>query len=248
MYPRDIKCIVCDTELDGYAHNGLCRACTLPYNNVFCTVCGAPVLAQNAVCDRCKQTRFPFAAARSSFAYRDEAATLVHRLKFREMRFLAAVMAEFMADIYYKTDWNPDVVTFVPMHKRDKGMRGYNQSQLLAKEIGARIRKPARELLTKTVRGKHMVGLSYDERKNAVRDTFAPSAEADGAKGKTVLLIDDVLTTGATAAECTRMLLRAGVQKVYVLTFASVEYKQTQKQDHKDKKNGKRNKMRAKRI
>lgn len=224
LYPRGIKCIVCDAELRESSRFELCDKCKLPHNDNFCTVCGRGILSQNAVCDTCKQNTYAFAAARSSCRYTDAAATLVHRLKFREAKYLAPVLAEHMADTFFKTDWQPNVVTFVPMHKSRQRMRGYNQSALLAREVAERVRLPFAQALVKAKKTKSLVGVSGKLRAQIVKDSFAVNKDVP-LDGKTVLLVDDVLTTGATASECARMLRKAGAEKVYVLTFASVSQK-----------------------
>lgn len=224
LYPRGIKCIVCDEELCENTRYELCPACKLPYNDNYCSVCGRAVLAQNAVCDECKNAVYAFTAARSSFLYSDNAATLVHRLKFRDAKYLAEPMAEFMTDTYYKTQWNAHVVTFVPLHKSRRRMRGYNQSALLAKSFAERAGLPCVNALVKTLKTKNMVGLTRKERQENVRGSFSVS-DASLVSGKSVLLIDDVFTTGSTASECASVLKSAGAQDVYVLTFASVPQK-----------------------
>ena len=224
LYPRGIKCIVCDDELREDTRYGLCPNCKLPYNDNYCSVCGRAVLEQNAVCDECKNAVYAFAEARSSFVYCDNAATLVHRLKFREAKFLAEPMAEFMADTYYKTPWNANAVTCVPLHKSRRRMRGYNQSELLAKAFAARVGALFVNALTKTAKTKSMVGLTRKERQENVRGSFSVR-DASLVCDKTVLLIDDVFTTGSTASECARTLKSAGAKEVFVLTFASVPQK-----------------------
>lgn len=221
LYPGGIKCIVCDAELGADNRYGLCETCRLPYNETYCSICGRQVPAQNIVCDECKDETYAFTAARASFIYCDAAATLVHKLKYRDARYLAPVMAEFMVDTFYETDWQVDAVTFVPLHIKRRRERGYNQSELLAQEVAARIGRECKPLLKKTVHTSHMVGLNKAQRKERIHGSFVLAEEAN-CTDKSVLLIDDVLTTGATANECARVLKEAKCGVVYVLTFASV--------------------------
>ncbi|WP_251545302.1 ComF family protein [Pumilibacter intestinalis] len=222
IYPSGIKCIVCGCELDKTVRNCVCDKCKLPLITEYCTVCGRAVPPQNAVCDNCKQREYPFSAARSSFEYNGGAAKLVHRLKYRDARYLAPYMAEYMADTYYSANWKPDIITSVPVHKSRRRTRGYNQSELLACELAKRIGIESEVLLAKTVKTKDLVGQSRAEREETVKDSFALSEKAD-VKAKSVLLIDDVFTTGSTAAECSRVLIKNGAAEVFVLTFASVK-------------------------
>lgn len=224
LYPSGIKCIVCDAELSKDTRYGVCPNCKLPYNENYCTVCGRAVPVQNIVCDTCKNVVSPFESARSSFIYGDASATLVHKLKYRNARYLASVMSEFMADTYFSTEWSIDEVTCVPIHRSRFRQRGYNQSELLAREVAARIKKNFVITLEKTVKTKNMVKLNRSERMELIRGSFAAKSGAE-IRGKKLLLVDDVLTTGATAGECARVLCANGAESVCVLTFASVAAK-----------------------
>ncbi len=221
LYPSGIKCIVCDAKLEKDTRYGVCPNCKLPYNENYCTVCGRAIPAQNIICDTCKNTVLPFESARSSFVYGDASATLVHKLKYRNARYLAPVMSEFMADTYFSTEWNVDAVTCVPIHKSRMRQRGYNQAELLAREVATRIKKDYSELLEKTVKTKNMIKLNRVQRMELIRGSFGAKLGAEIC-GKKILLIDDVLTTGATASECARVLTANGAESVNVLTFASV--------------------------
>lgn len=221
FYPSGIKCIICDAELDRDTRYGICDKCELPYNTSYCSVCGSAIPEQNTICDNCQNTTMPFAAARSSFVYRDSAAKLVHKLKYRDAQYLAPIMAEFMADTFYDTDWAVDVITFVPLFKSRCKARGYNQSELLARNVAGIIKKDCVRLLDKTVKTKSMVGLNRVERRENVKDSFSVTGGVADYCGKTVMLIDDVLTTGATAGECARVLKENGIREVCVLTFAA---------------------------
>lgn len=223
IYPSDVKCIVCDEELNCEARYGVCRKCKLPYVENYCTVCGRQVPAQNIVCDQCKNVTLPFIAARSCFVYSDGAVKLVQRLKYSDAKYLASFMSEFMADTYFTTNWQADVITSVPIHKSRRRERGYNQSELLAAELGKRIKLPVETMLEKTVKSKDLIGHTREQRADIVRGTFNLKSGAD-VKKKSVILVDDVFTTGATVCECARVLMQGGAGGVYVLTFASVEY------------------------
>ena len=140
FYPEDIKCIVCGRELSEYSRYGLCSSCKLEYNENYCEICGISVPAQNRICDRCKSVTYEFDMARSSMLYRDNAAKLVQNLKYNDARYLARYMSEFMADTYYEQHMEAEVVTSVPMHIKHYRSRGYNQSELLAREVSERAR------------------------------------------------------------------------------------------------------------
>lgn len=220
FYPEDVKCILCGGELKEYSRYGLCADCKLEYNESYCEICGKSVPAQNRFCDRCKTAVYEFDLARSSMLYKDNAAKLVQMLKYNDARYLARYMSEFMADTYYANDMGSDVVTSVPMHVKHLRGRGYNQSELLARELSKRIGIPYKRLLVKNVVTESMVGLGRSERIKLIKGSMSAFPDID-VVGKKVLLADDVITTGSTAGECARVLKENGAAKVFVLTFAS---------------------------
>ena len=220
FYPEDIKCIVCGCELREKNRYGLCENCKLEHNESYCEICGKSVPPQNRICDQCKGIDYEFDFARSSMLYKDAAAKLVQRLKYHDARYLARYMSEFMADTYYEQNMEAEVVTSVPMHVKHLHQRGYNQSELLAREVGKRIGLPYEKLLIKTVKTRSMVGLGREERIKLIKGSMKLFENCD-VKGKKVLLIDDVITTGSTSGECARVLKENGAQSVYVLTFSS---------------------------
>lgn len=224
FYPDTIKCIVCDCELPESNRYCICDHCRKSVITEFCHCCGKEVAAGNTVCDRCKHDKFDFTAARACFVYRDGAAILVRRLKYRDARYLAPYMAQFMFDVLSTVDWKIDAVTFVPMYWLDHVSRVYNQSQLLAQALSKLIDKPTVKTLRKIRRNGHMAKLGREERHKRLIDSFDLTGGVD-IKGKNILLVDDVLTTGFTASECAHTLKKGKCANVYVLTFATGENK-----------------------
>jgi ComF family protein len=124
-----------------------------------------------------------------------------------------------MAQAWQKQEIEADIVTSVPLSKRRLRLRGYNQAELLAKTIAHGLGLPYQELLVRKRHVKEQSRLKREERLTNVLGAFAPIDGLD-LGGKRVLLVDDVLTTGATTSECSRALLKAGASSVYVLTMA----------------------------
>jgi ComF family protein len=135
---------------------------------------------------------------------------------------LSRDLADFL-EACWRTHFNGadlDAVTFVPLFPRKQRERTYNQSHLLAAELAPRLRCP---LLTRCLRRVRYTAtqthLSMDERAANVRGAFAVS-DPDWVAGRNLLLVDDVMTTGATVSECARVLKEAGAGRVYVITVA----------------------------
>lgn len=192
-----------------------------------CQVCGEPFdpLAQAAPrCAQCRGKRRSFSLARSAAYYAGPLAEAIRRFKYDcQMvlwRPLGRLMVEALRD--GASDIHPDTVDVicpVPLHASRLRERGFNQSELLAEVIGEEFGKPVKLLLERTRPTLPQVDLPAESRAANVRDAFGPRLQ-EVIAGERVLLIDDLFTTGATLAECARVLRRAAAADVRVLTLA----------------------------
>jgi ComF family protein len=153
------------------------------------------------------------ATARSAFLFDGPARTAVHRLKFAGWRPVAEALGAAMAASW---DRGAEVVTWVPLSRRRRSDRGFDQAQALANVVGRRLDLPVAALLRRTADAGSQARRGGAERRAAMRGAFALRGRPRGS----VLLVDDVLTTGATAAACAEALLGAGASAVSVLTAA----------------------------
>jgi ComF family protein len=162
-----------------------------------------------------------FARARSAAVYDGAVRSSIHALKFGRHRQVAEVLGGLMADlaVYDLVLAASRVVVPVPLHPSRMRERGFNQAELLAGPVAMRLELPIRpELLRKVVNTPAQSTLSAKDRHATVTGSFAPGAPVEHVA---ILLIDDVLSTGATASECARVLLAAGAGQVTVLTAAA---------------------------
>lgn len=206
---------------------GLCAGCfaALPHlPHPLCTRCGTPMPARalvEEVCIPCRDQPPPFASARAPFGYEGPARALVLRLKTGREE-LALLMARMMlADAPLAEG---ALLVPVPLHRWRLVRRGYNQAALLAGAL-ARLtgRVHAPDLLVRVRATPSTRGLGRAEREANVRGAFAvPAAGRPRLAGAVCVLVDDVLTTGATAAACAAALIAAGAAEVHVRTFARV--------------------------
>lgn len=185
-----------------------------------CAVCGEPFASSAGgahMCGRCASAGTPFVAARSAFLYEGAVRDAVHSFKYGGRVTLGVPLARLMLETIALPEM-PDVVVPVPLHRERLRSRGYNQSLLLARAVSKNIKTPLDCLhLKKTRHTADQVDLSAKEREDNVRGAF--EADASAFKNKTVLLIDDVLTTGSTVRECSKTLSKAGA-RVFVATLA----------------------------
>ena len=159
--------------------------------------------------------------ARSVFEYKDEIVGLIHKLKFGNGGYLARVFATEIYVLYLKNRFDADILTFVPMTERAKRKRGYNQSQLIAEELGKLLSLPVKDLSIKKEETKKQEGLTRKERLVNLEKAFKVT-DKKSVKDKKIMIIDDVSTTGATAQALASQLKKAGANAVYLISVASV--------------------------
>ncbi len=218
LYPQGIKCVVCGKELFEENRYGICSGCLLKANVRFCPKCGRSVGETTVYCEDCTKTKREFNEARAPFIFEGKAKALVHGLKYGGKKYLAKTIAQYLADEYYKNDWYVDFITFVPMHPKKQKLRGYNQAELIANEVAKIINKP---LINSLERVKYSQNFARLSRKERMKEAEESVIAKDKYKKKSILLIDDVFTTGATSEACAKALNKSGASDVYVLTFCT---------------------------
>jgi len=190
-----------------------------------CACCGTPFdldLGPDALCGACSAKRPRFQRARSVFRYDDASRALVLRFKHADRTGGAKTFARWMARAGSELLVEADVILPVPLHPLRLLKRRYNQAALLGHELAKLSGKPCRvDLLIRTRNTKPQGHLGRSSRGRNLKGAFAVRKSAE-ITGKRVLLIDDVLTSGATLSECAKALLAAGAGAVDVLTLARV--------------------------
>lgn len=225
--PRCVACGKIVTE-----HNTLCTTCwgKAPFITApLCHCCGRPFTVDaptRAICLDCAQRRPPFHHARTVFAYDDFARKMVLSFKHGDRCDLAPILARWMIRAAPELIANSDLVVPVPLHWRRLVRRRYNQAALLAHEISKQTQLPVQARALKRIRPTRPQGhLSRLARHQNLKGAFSCPVKLTG---KTVLLVDDVLTTGTTVLNCTHELHRAGAKAVNILTIARVFHPHSQ--------------------
>lgn len=191
-----------------------CRASLLLLGGTLCARCGCPTAWPVERCGECAGRRIAFASARAAVAYDATARALVAAWKERGLRRVGGLAAELVVNVVPRP--RVDALTFVPAEGDRAGWRGLNTAEELARALGARWELPVEPYLARAGRVRRQRGLSRAERRMNVRSAFRPAGRAPRALG----LVDDVYTTGATAAAAARELKRTGARAVHVVTFA----------------------------
>ncbi len=216
-------CPLCEKAI---VEEDLCHGCMkgfsgLKIHSPLCTRCGVPFAdtgSKDHHCGRCCKKEPPYVQARSVFNYDGAVLDAIHSLKYRHNVAIAPALGRLIALSGCVPDEKIDLVAPVPLHPARLGQRGFNQSLLLARPLASALCvKIDYTNLKKTRPTKDQIGLDEKERAENMKGAFdAPPKAFDG---KTVLLVDDVYTTGATIRACSGALALAGA-RVYAITLA----------------------------
>lgn len=192
-----------------------------------CTECKPTLtLLDNTVCSvcsqkecRCFQSGMGIDGSFSAFNYEGSPKDAILAMKFKNRPEYAEHLAYFLAKQI--GSYKFDCITFVPMHDKKKKKRGYNQAELLAKHLAQELNIPCKTLLVKIKESEEQHTLSLEKRKYNVVGSYAVMNTTE-ISGKCILLVDDILTTGATVKECSKMLKTYRAKKVYSATICRV--------------------------
>jgi ComF family protein len=221
-----VRCFNCGIEISPDGKTELiCPKCvsglkTLEQTDgVKCRVCRNLLYESDTdICRRCSKREFPFDTNYSIFYYREYAIReLVHKMKFESnklaARDLALILQPHIKKIIDKI--NPDIITPVPLSKGGLRKRGFNQVELILNKIGVKFDR----ILFRKEHAHKQSELNASQRMLLIKGQFSIKGEASIIRGKSVLVVDDVFTTGATSAECSRILIEAGADCVNILSF-----------------------------
>ncbi len=229
LFPEGIKCIFCGSDINDQEGYCICEKCKkdLPFQDKnICEICGDVIFAQENICLNCKAKLPAYKKVVSIFWYENEIIKLVYSFKYGGSKYLAKPMANIMSEKLKTENLNFDVILPVPISDKKLKTRGYNQSELLAKEISQKLNCDTyNNILIRVKDTVTQTNLTRKERQENLKDAFAIN-DKKLIKNKNVLLIDDVLTTGSTAEECSKVLLKNAAKNVYVLSYARTKLKQ----------------------
>ena len=219
--PTECKCLNCGREVfDGLGFCPECKKGVVYNNGKTCKRCGVGIDGDEDYCGNCAFDKVYFDRAYSALSYEGAVRDAILRFKFGNCGNFARIFAKYLAFMAERQSVQFDLVTYVPMTKKSKRKRGYNQAQLLAQHFCAILSCEEKlvEAIAKIKETKRQETLSRAERKTNLVGAYKCVADV---AGKRVLVIDDVKTTGATLNECGKVLKKAGATEVFALTVAS---------------------------
>jgi competence protein ComFC len=198
-----------------------CTDCTQKTTEIMppiCTICGNPNF-KNEPCARCQLSPPLYTSLRSYTIFGGSIREAIHRLKYQREVGLGEALARLMIISLGKLNWSLDIITSVPLGLVRFKERGYNQATLLARPIALFLKVPfSSQALTRIRETKTQVGLSVYERMENMSGAF--QAKNKLVEGKSILVVDDVATSGATLNACAKALLDGGASKVYGYSLA----------------------------
>lgn len=232
IYPP--RCLICQAflqdqnTLQGGQDLPFCQACFNDFTVIrspICSLCGRPFsdgTEQDRACEDCLRKRPSYDIARAPYLYDGALMTAIHELKYAQRSHLADSLGSLLAS--FAQTWigelKGSLIMPVPLHPRRLRARGFNQSLLLARVVASKTGSDLDFLsLRRTKFTKSQTGLTSEERKKNVRKAFEV-VKREPVKGRTILLVDDVATTGSTLNECAKALKRAGADSVLCLVLA----------------------------
>lgn len=220
IYPS--SCPRCSKTTDNFPYAPICTGCwegIMRYDGPLCRVCSAPLVSEYAsVCGECLKKPPPFSKAIIFGLYKDTLKEAINQFKFLGIKRLGRPLAGLLSSVSVP---EADCIIPVPMEKSGLLKRGFNQTLLLSMEVSKTCGMPVeREMLYKKRKTSPQVGLPREERLSNLKGAFGVKGNL---KGKNVILLDDVMTTGATVSECSKELIRAGAEGVTVLVLARAE-------------------------
>ncbi len=222
FFPKKIKCIFCGKDINNFEEKPYCDDCEkkLPFNNGHrCKLCDMEIAETEDVCEICKHSHKPFDKVHASFKYENQIRQIILKFKSDNGKYLAEPMARLMFETLPQDMLDFDFVVPIPMTEESIKARGYNQATLLAREIARLANKPLREdILLKPKETAHQKELNFKDRQKNLIGVFKVANRKE-LKNKKILLIDDVMTTSATATVCSDLLKRH-CNKVFVAVFA----------------------------
>ena len=225
FFNTEWRCNACGKEI--FDDSFFCKDCldNLPLNNqAICNHCGRHIKASTDYCTTCKNYLTDLDCSRSPFIYSEPISKMIKKVKYNQKKYLLDAFTDYLVNEYYKNYFNSDAIVYIPMTEKAKKKRGYNQSEILAKNISKKINVEVIDALEKVKDTTRQAKLSRNERLLNLQGAFKLKNKKI-VKDKSILIVDDVTTTGSTLEAVSKLLKKGGAKIINALTVASVPNK-----------------------
>ncbi len=224
FFPK--RCLFCDTVMACDHEPVLCRVCA-PQGYFLtahlCACCGKPLNnPKDILCFDCSKKPHQFDEGRAMWTYSQGVREAITRYKYSGRRALSEAFAKMLYRFYLEAvmnRWDVDLIVPVPLHPKKLRSRGFNQAEDVAKKLGSHLGIPVENLLKRSKNTRPQKDLTDGERILNIKDAFE-IGRAAALSGRTILLVDDIYTTGSTMDACAGVLKAHGAKRVYCLTIA----------------------------
>ncbi|MBA4384156.1 MAG: hypothetical protein C0410_05420 [Anaerolinea sp.] len=215
LYPP--RCCNCDRR--GFI---LCEACYAeiePLHGKLCQKCGYPIFNKDRLCEDCRLAPLPYTQMLSWASYSGPVQKAIHSLKYKQNLAVGSMLAKPLVDLVKKSGWQIDLVVPIPLSRSRLRSRGYNQAALISHQLAAQLNIQHSSNAVKRIRNTStQIEMDVNKRFTNLLDAFY--ANPATLKKRNILVIDDVITTGATMQNCAKALLDAGAENIYCLSVA----------------------------
>ncbi len=219
LYPS--TCIFCGE----ICKSGICESCRMKVTEIQeprCKKCGKPIDSMEVeFCFDCQKTEFCYEQGRSLWLHKEPVQSAIYAFKYKNRRVYGEVFAREMARKFEQLvrEWEIELIVPVPIHKKRRRIRGFNQAEILAEELGKSWKIPVEHsLVVRNKDTKPQKELGQWSRKKNLKKAFSIVKRME--KNKNILIIDDIYTTGSTIHSMAEILKKAGNEKIYFLTIS----------------------------
>lgn len=223
IYPKNIKCILCSNPIDKNNTYSLCKSC---FDNIVfikdgCIKCGKPLENNNNIssiekCNYCIDKEFYFTKAISCIEYDNITSKLIYSLKYGRKTYISYHMAQIIRDKLKHENIDFDYIVYVPLHKSRYKKRGFNQCELIALNLEKFTNKKVISCIYRKNKTRYLSKLNKSERSKELKGAFEVTNNIREIENKSVLLIDDIFTTGSTVNEISKLLKNNNIDNIYV--------------------------------
>lgn len=215
LYPP--RCCNCDRR--GFVLCDECFTKVERLNGKLCYKCGYPIYSRSHFCEDCRLETPLYTQMRSWTSHTGAAQKAIHELKYKRNLAMGKILAQPLTEIVKKSGWQIDLVVPIPLSRSRLRTRGYNQAALISRHLAASLNIQHSSNTVKRIRNTStQIDMDVNKRFTNLLDAFY--ANPATLKKRNILVIDDVITTGATMQNCTKALLKAGAENIYCLSVA----------------------------